>query len=717
MKKQCLIKQHDIRDCGAACLASVGSYFGVQLPIAHIRQLVHTDKRGTNLMGLIEGAEKMGLTAKGVRAPLEALTELPLPAIAHTVLEGQLQHFMVLYKVDKTHIHLMDRAEGKTVRYTYEEFAKIWSGILVLIEKDDSFVARNEKVSNFQQFIELIAPHKVVLTQALFGTFIFTLLGLSTSIYIQKITDYVLVDGNGNLLNLMSVVMLLIILLQAYIGTKKSVFILKTGQLIDARLILGYYKHLLRLPQRFFDTMQIGEITSRINDAVKIRTFINDVAIDIVVNVLTILFSFALMFVYNVTLALIMLAIIPLYALVYYLYNRYNKRVERKLMEDSAQLQTQLVESITHVRTIKEFSLEEFSDSKTENRFVKLLFTVYKSGLNGVFAGTSTQLLATVFTVILMWVGAGYVLNGRLTPGELFSFYALVGYFTTPVASLIGANKTLQNAMIATDRLFEIMDLEREKTENKVTLSREHFTDIVFENVSFRYGSRTEVFESFNATIKAGTITAIVGESGSGKTTLFALLQNLYPLTAGKITIGSYEVSHIDVQSLRSFVGIVPQQVDLFSGSIIENIALGDNFPNLQRVYDLCKALGITAFVEKLPYGFETQVGENGAQLSGGQKQRIAIARALYKDPQLLLLDEATSALDTASEQVVKQTIDAFKAQGRTVIVIAHRLSTIASADTILVLEKGTLAEQGTHQELLQKQGLYHKLWSAQNLV
>lgn len=302
MKKQYLIKQHDIRDCGAACLASVGSYFGVQLPIAHIRQLVHTDKRGTNLMGLIEGAEKMGLTAKGVRAPLEALTELPLPAIAHTVLEGQLQHFMVLYKVDKTHVHLMDPAEGKMVRYTYEAFSKIWSGVLVLIEKGDSFVARDEKVSNFQRFIQLIAPHKGVLTQALFGAFVFTLLGLSTSVYIQKITDYVLVDGNGNLLNLMSVVMLLIILLQAYIGSKKSIFILKTGQLIDARLILGYYKHLLRLPQRFFDTMQIGEITSRINDAVKIRAFINDVAIDLVVNVLIVLFSFTLMFVYNVTL-------------------------------------------------------------------------------------------------------------------------------------------------------------------------------------------------------------------------------------------------------------------------------------------------------------------------------------------------------------------------------------------------------------------------------
>lgn len=666
---------------------------------------------------MIEGAEKMGLIAKGVRAPLEALSEIPTPTIAHVILEGQLQHFVVIYKVEKDTIHVMDPGEGKMKTYSVEDFAKIWSGVLVLIEKAENFVSKNEKTSNFQRFIELIAPHKVVLSQALFGAIVFTLLGLCMSIYIQKITDYVLVDGNSNLLNLLSVIMIVVILLQAYIGSKKSIFVMKTGQLIDARLILGYYKHLLRLPQRFFDTMQIGEITSRINDAVKIRAFINDVAIDMVVNIFIVIFSFSLMFVYNWKLAVIMLIIIPLYALIYFLINRYNKKVERRLMENSAELQTQLVESITHVRTIKEFSLEDFSDGKTKNKFIKLLFTIYKSGLNSVFAETSTQFLASIFTVVLMWSGASFVLKGDITPGELFSFYALIGYFTSPVASLIGMNKTVQNAMIASDRLFEIMDLEREKTENKITLNRENFIDIVFENVSFRYGTRLDVFENFNAKIKANTITAIVGESGSGKTTLFALLQNLYPITEGQVTIGGYDVRNIDVQSLRSFVGIVPQQVNLFSGNIIENIALGDPFPNMQRIHDISKELGITDFVEKLPYGFETQVGENGATLSGGQKQRIAIARALYKDPQLLLLDEATSALDTASEQIVKQTIEKFKQKGRTILVIAHRLSTIAHADTILVMEKGLLVEEGNHQELLQKQGLYHSLWNKQSIV
>jgi ATP-binding cassette subfamily B protein len=237
---------------------------------------------------------------------------------------------------------------------------------------------------------------------------------------------------------------------------------MKTGQLIDAKLILGYYKHLLRLPQRFFDTMQIGEITSRISDAVKIRSFINEVAIEMIVNIFIVIFSFTLMFTYYWKLALVILLVIPFYALIYFLLNRFNKKVERNIMENAAELQTQLVESISHIRTVKEFRIEEFSNTKTENKFVKLLFSVYKSGLNGIFAGTSTQFLASIFTVILLWIGSGYVIDREITPGELFSFYALIGYFTSPVASLIGMNKTAQNALIAADRLFEIMDLERE---------------------------------------------------------------------------------------------------------------------------------------------------------------------------------------------------------------------------------------------------------------
>lgn len=717
MKSSIKVKQHDIKDCGATCLASIGNHYGVGIPIARIRQFAHTDNRGTNVLGIIQGAEKMGFTAKGVKGGIDAIDKIPLPAIAHVVVQEQLHHYIVIYKVDKNSITAMDPAFGKLEKYTFEEFQKIWTGVLILFAKNDDFKTYNKRISPLKRFWDLIQPHKTILIQALIGAMVFTVLGLAMSVYIQKITDYVLVDGNKKLLNLMSIVMIFIVLLQAYIGTKKSVFVIKTGQLIDVKLILGYYKHLMHLPQRFFDTMQIGEITSRISDAVKIRSFINDVAIDLFVNVFIVLFSFTLMFTYNWKLALIILTIIPFYIAIYFLMNKFNKKVERTIMENGADLQTQLVESVTHIRTVKEFGIEDFSNLKTENKFVKLLFTTYKSGLNSVFSNTSSQFLASTFTIILMWIGSGYVIDREITPGELFSFYALIGYFTAPVATLIGMNKTIQNALIAADRLFEIMDLEREETENKLELQKENIGDIVFEKVNFSYGSRTVVFKNFNATIKQNQTTAVVGESGSGKTTLIALLQNLYPIKAGKITIGDYDLKHIHYQSLRNLIGVIPQQLNLFSGNIIENIALGESFPNIQRILDLAKQLGITEFVEKLPNGFETQIGENGALLSGGQKQRIAIARALYKNPEILLMDEATSALDTHSESIVKQTIDNFKAQGKTVIVIAHRLSTVANADTILVMENGQIIESGNHKNLLEQKSKYFELWNKQSLV
>lgn len=714
------IKQHDIKDCGAACLASIGNHYNVNLPIARIRQIAHTDKRGTNVLGMIEAAEKMGFTAKGVKGGLDALDQIPLPAVAHVVLKNQLQHYVVIYKASlkgEGKIKAMDPGNGKFKTYTAKEFQEIWSGVLILFAKGTDFRTYNEQTSPLRRFYDLIQPHKSILFQALFGAIVFTILGLAMSIYIQKITDYVLVEGNRNLLNLLSFGMIGIILLRLFVGASKSIIVLKTGQIIDTKLILGYYKHLLKLPQTFFDTMQIGEITSRVSDAVKIRAFINDVAIDMIVNIFIVIFSFGLMFTFYWKLAVVILLVIPLYIIIYVIMNYFNKKVERRMMENAASLETQLVESLSNVRTVKEFGIEGYSNSKTENRFVKLLFTTYTSGLNSVFAGSSTQFIASIFTVILMWVGAGYVIDQEITPGELFSFYALIGYFTSPIASLVSMNKTIQNALIAADRLFEIMDLEREETTHKSHLPKEEVGDIRFENVSFRYGSRVQVFENFSCLFPKHQTTAIVGESGCGKTTLISLIQALYPLQEGKIYIGNFDLNYVSKESLRKHIGVIPQELKLFTGSIIENIALGEESPDMQRILSLSKDLGINEFVEKLPMGFETQVGENGAMLSGGQKQRIAIARALYKDPELLLMDEATSALDTSAEQVVQTTIENFKTSNKTVIVIAHRLSTIKNADRILVMKDGEIYEQGHHQDLIDKKGLYYQLWIRQSLV
>jgi len=709
-----LIKQRDITDCGAACLASVSAFYKLKMPVARIRQLASTDQKGTNVLGLIEAANKLGFEARGVKGTPDSLAKIPLPAIAHVVVKRQLQHYVVVYKVTDKYIEIMDPGDGKMHRKNTDDFTSEWTGVLVLLLPDEGFKQGNEKVNTGSRFWNLIKPHKGIVVQALFGALIYTILGLSTSIFVQKITDHVLVEGNRNLLNLMSIIMVAILALQLFIGTAKTIFTIRTGQQIDARLILGYYKHLLKLPQQFFDTMRVGEIISRVNDAVKIRAFINDVAVNLVVNGFIVVFSFVLMFSYYWKLALIMLAVIPLYLLVYLISNKLNKKIQRKLMEESADLESQLVEGLNNVGTVKRFGLERFTNEKTEAHFIGLLRTIYKSGLNSVFSGTSTEIIARMLTIVLLWVGAGYVLDGEITPGELFSFYTLIGYFTSPATSLIGANKSIQDAMIASDRLFEIMDLEIEQNSSSIHLTRELMGDIRFEQVAFRYGSRVNVFENLNLNIKAGSFTAIIGESGSGKSTLMALLQNIYPIQSGNIFIGINSLKYLNNASLRNLLSVVPQKIDLFAGNVIENIAIGDYAPDMQQIVSICTQLGILDFIEALPEGFQTYLGENGASLSGGQKQRIAIARALYRNPEILILDEATSSLDSASEQYVQRTIDLLRKQNKTIIIIAHRLTTIKKADKIIVLDKGEVVEEGVHNEMLVANKHYANLWRQQ---
>lgn len=715
LKKSIKIKQHDITDCGAACLASVCAHYGLQFPVARIRQYAFTDQKGTNVLGLIEAANKLGLSAKGVKAKFEALQIVPKPTIAHVIVHEQLQHFVVVYKVEKEHITYMDPGDGRMHKVTNDEFQKMWTGILVLMEPEETFKQGNMKTSMTRKFFSLLAPHKSVMIQAVFGALIYSILGLSTSVYVGKITDYVLVDGNINLLNLMGMVMIVILILRTFIGAMKSILALKTGQRIDAALILGYYKHLLTLPQQFFDTMRVGEIISRVNDAVKIRNFINNVSLDLVVNMMILLFSVGLMFVYSWKLALITLVSAPVFGLIFWGFNKLNRKYQRGIMESSADLESQLVESINSISTIKRFGIEEFANLKTETRFVHLLKNTFRSIYGSIMAQGGIQFVSTAITIAVLWMGSTLVIDRELTPGTLMVFYSLISYVVSPIGSLISSNQTIQDALIAADRLFQIMDLEREEDDSrKIVLKPDMVGDIAFENVAFRYGSRKEVFKNLNLNIEKGKTTAVIGESGSGKTTLVSLLQHIYPIQSGRIRIGDYDIAQIDNKSLRRRVGTVPQQIELFAGTIVENIAVGDLQPDMRRIVDLAEQLGLKDFIERLPNGFMTYIGEHGASLSGGERQRIAIARALYKEPEILIFDEATSSLDSISERYVKQTLDALAERGKTIIVIAHRLSTVKSADKIVVIDKGEVVETGTHRELFNSGGIYNRLWNEQ---
>lgn len=513
----------------------------------------------------------------------------------------------------------------------------------------------------------------------------------------------------------MGVIMLIILLLRTFIGAMKSILALKTGQRIDAALILGYYKHLLTLPQQFFDTMRVGEIISRVNDAVKIRNFINNVSLDLVVNIMILVFSLCLMFIYSWKLAVMTLISAPLFLLIFWGFNKLNRKYQRSIMESSADLESQLVESINSISTIKRFGIEEYANLKTESRFVHLLKNTYRSIYGSIMAQGGIQFVSTGITIAILWLGSILVIDQEMTPGTLMVFYSLVGYVISPIGSLISSNQTIQDALIAADRLFQIMDLEREQdNEQKIILEPDMMGDIIFENVSFRYGSRKEVFNSLNLTIEKGKTTAVIEESGSGKTTLISLLQHIYPIQSGRIRIGDYDIAQIDNRSLRRRVGTVPQQIELFAGTVTENIALGDTQPDMKRISCLVKQLGLTDFIDRLPNGYMTQVGEHGATLSGGERQRLAIARALYKEPEILIFDEATSSLDSIAERYVKETLDALAGKGKTVIIIAHRLTTVRCADNIIVIDKGKVAETGTHSQLYDAGGSYFRLWNEQ---
>lgn len=687
-------RQHDFTDCGAACLVSICRYYGLHISISQVRSMAGTDQQGTSIMGLLEASKKLGFDARGVKGFRESLFKIPKPALAHVVLKNGRHHYVVICRVKRKFIQIMDPANGKIKRLAWPEFLAIWNGILLILLPSDSFETGTTTKKVWPWFWKLLKPHYAILIQAIMGSLLYTLLGFSTSVFIKNITDKVLVFGDLWLLKTMGVAMIVILFLQLSLSIFKDVFIIRIGQEIDARLVLGYQNHLFLLPQRFFDTMKIGEIISRIGDAIKIRMFISHTVMSLTVNVFIVILSYLLILYYNWKIGLFLLSMIPLYVLVYLLTDRFNRKTERTVMEASARLESHLVESLQGIRTLKFFGAESNVLRKTEVKFLSLLKASYRSSLNQVFAQSSSFGIQNLFTTGLLWIGSFYVLESQLTAGELLSIYAILGYLTGPVSAVITSNKSIQNALIATDRLFEITELDTDQSRQGVSLSENRSGDIVFNQIEFNYKPGLKVLDQFSATIRAGEITAIKGESGSGKSTLLNLLQRAYPIEKGTIKIGGTDLRYISEASLKKVISAVPQNIELFSGTIAENIALGDANVDLKRVLKIINLLEMEDFIENLEHGCHTLIGEDGVNLSGGQRQRVAIARALYRKPQILLLDEPSSSLDRQSEKSMIRAMHSLKNEGKTVILVTHRQTTLAEADRILFMEKGKLTQE-----------------------
>lgn len=727
MKYYC-IKQHDITDCGAACLATICKQNGYGIGITKIREVAGTDKQGTNAYGVIKAAEELGFSAKGVKGNKEAFfSEFPLPCIAHVIVDGNLLHYVVIHKITKKQVIIADPGAG-IVKLTPEEFfgevhdegkppKYQWSGILILFVKNETFTKGNETKGLFGRFFHLLLPQKKLLLHIFIASLVYTILGILGAFYFKELIDSVLPDGLRKTLMTLSIGVILLNVFKVVLSAIRSHLLLYLSQKLDIALLLGYYRHVLELPMNFFGTRRVGEIISRFNDAGNVRDAISGATLTIMIDTIMAVAGAVILCIQNVKLFVIAVIIVVLYVIIVLTFNKWYEKLNRKQMEDNSQLTSYMVESLNGIQTVKAYNAERKVKLETEIKFVKLLKSIFKLSWVSNMQSSLKIFVELVGGVIILWVGGVSVINGEMTIGALITFNSLLAYFLDPVKNLINLQPQMQTAVVAADRLGEILDLEAEKTEKEsrkmapLTLAG----DIQIRNLDFRYGTRRQVLSDINLTIKKGEKVAFVGESGSGKTTLSKLLLHLYSPEKGEILINGNNIEDIRLECLRERIAYIPQETFLFSGSIYDNLVLGMDDVDMDNVVEAAKLAQAHDFINELPLRYETRLEENGANLSGGQRQRLAIARAMLKKPDILILDEATSNLDSITERALDKTINEFSKE-MTTIFIAHRLSTIKDCDRIFVMDKGKIIEQGTHRELSESGGKYAELVRQQSL-
>jgi ATP-binding cassette subfamily B protein len=713
-------KQPDEMDCGPTCLRMVARYYGKSLTLQQLRSLAKTTREGSSLLGISDAAEKIGFRTLGIKVTYEKLVEdAPLPCIAH----WNQNHFVVIYKIKKDVVYIADPAHG-LLKYKKDEFLKSWQsdhheGILLLLEPtpefslDDNLSGKGEKTKRgFGFLFQYLFKYKKLLTQLIIGLVAGSLLQLIFPFLTQSIVDIGIQNSDVRFIYLILFAQLMLFAGRTSIEIIRSWILMHISSRINISLVSDFFVKLMKLPISFFDVKMTGDIMQRINDHHRIESFLTSATLNV-------LFSFVNLIVFSFVLAYYSLTIFTVFmlgSLIYFLwilfFLKQRADLDYKRFTQNSQNQSKVMELITGMQEIKLHNAERQKRWQWENIQVRL-FRINIKGLSlEQTQNAGSGLINELKNILITFLSAKLVISNGLSLGEMLSISYIIGQLNSPIMQLVGFTQSLQDARLSLERLSEIHNKEDEETpEQETSVEIEAQSPIQLNKVSFQYTGvyGDMVLQDLDLLIPANKITAIVGSSGSGKTTLMKLLLKFYEPITGDIKVAEQNLSAISAKAWRNVCGVVMQEGYIFSDTIANNIAIGIEDIDKDRLRRACNVANIKDHIESLPLGYNTKIGMDGVGLSTGQKQRILIARAVYKNPDYLFFDEATSALDATNEKIIMNNLDQFF-QGKTVVVIAHRLSTVKNADQIIVLEKGKIVELGNHTDLTALRGSYYEL-------
>jgi len=718
--------QLDAMDCGPTCLRMIAKYHGKHYSLETLRQHSFITREGVSMLGISDAAEYIGFRTSGVMISFEQLVEeAQLPCIVH----WKQNHFVIVYDIKKNkknghRIYVADPALG-LVSYDETDFKKCWlstkkesedKSAALLLQPGSEFFDRDDEKENknrsLRYFLRYLTPYKSQLIQLVLGMVVVSILQLIFPFLTQSLVDIGIRDGNLGFITLILIAQLVIFVARLSVEFIRSWILLHMNTRINIALISDFLAKLMKLPLRYFDTKMTGDIMQRIGDHGRIESFLTG-------NSITTLFSFVNFFIfafvmayYNLVILGIFLAGNALYVAWILFFMKYRRELDHKRFAQSAGEQSNIIQLITGMQEIKLNNCEKQKRWQWERIQVKL----FKIGIKGLILGQMQQVGSVFFSqttnIIVSFIAAKAVVDGQMTLGMMMALTYIIGQLSAPVEQFIGFARAFQDAQISLERLNEVhgKEDEEETITNKLTVLPDR-RDITIENLSFSYdgADRDYVLENVNLTIPHQKVTAIVGASGSGKTTLIKLLLGFYEPNKGIIKVGETPLNVINPHLWRGKSGSVMQDGFIFSETIAQNIGVGDDYVDIEKLRHAVTVANIRDFIDSLPLGYNTKIGMEGNGISQGQRQRILIARAVYKNPEFIFLDEATNALDANNEKEIMKHLHEFY-KGRTVVVVAHRLSTVRDADKIVVLDQGKVMEEGTHEELTNLKGKYYEL-------